>query len=305
MVVPGELYVVYTNCNTSTTMGFGYSVEYEKLYPQNVIFELTQSYSPTFTTSAFEFTDYTSMTGYGVHPDCKTSTAEIALSTQFVVPNPSIAEESFISHIRLLCSHTNIFDQQAVSTTSSRSVGASLPVTTLTSPLVTGSGSPSQPIATTTNLSPSQHTKSPSADTGETSKLVIGLVVALVVVFLLVTMGLVHYCIVRKRRRRKDEAAKAHQDDANGPGGQGGNPQLYFQDKVELDDEQRRHEMEAVELRHEVQGLDEIHEMPADKGDRHCGRRELKGSSFSAELDNTHRSFRSSHLPGRSAGRVP
>ena len=128
---------------------------------------------------------------------------------------------------------------------------------------------------------------------------------ALVVVVLLVTMGLVHYCIVRKRRRRKDEAAKAHQDDANGPGGQGGNPQLYFQDKVELDDEQRRHEMEAVELRREVQGLDEIHEMPADEGDRHCGRRELKGSSFSAELDNTHRSFRSSNLPGRSAGLVP
>ena len=137
---------------------------------------------------------------------------------------------------------------------------------------------------------------------GETSKLVIGLVVTLVFVILHVMIGLAYYCIVRERRRRKDQVAKAHQDGVQEAAGQGGNPQLYFQGKVELDDEQRRHEMEAVELKHEVQGPDEIYEMPADEGDRRCGRRELKGSSFSAELGGAHRSLRSSNLSGTSAG---
>ena len=103
----------------------------------------------------------------------------------------------------------------------------------------------------------------------------------------------------------KDEVAKPHQDNVNEADSQGGNPRLYFQHRVELDDEQRRHEMEAVELMHELQGLDEIHEMPADEEDRHCGGRELKVSSFSAEIDNAFRSLRSSNVSEISARLLP
>ena len=81
---------------------------------------------------------------------------------------------------------------------------------------------------------------------------------------------------MRKRRRKQEKFAKAHHD-VEKTGGEGGNTQLYLQRKVELDDEQRRHEMEAVELRYEVPGADEIHEMPAGKGDIHRDRKELEG----------------------------
>lgn len=84
-------------------------------------------------------------------------------------------------------------------------------------------------------------------------------------------MGSARVCIMRKRRQRKDEFAKAHHNIDNS-GGEGEKPQLYLQQKAELDDEQRRHEMEAVELRYEMQGADEIHELPAGECDKNCGR---------------------------------
>lgn len=83
-------------------------------------------------------------------------------------------------------------------------------------------------------------------------------------------MGSARVCIMRKRRQRKDDFAKAHHN-VDKSGGEGENPQLYLQQKAELDDEQRRHEMEAVELRYEMQGADEIHELPAGECDKHCG----------------------------------
>lgn len=36
------------------------------------------------------------------------------------------------------------------------------------------------------------------------------------------------------------------------------NPQLYFQQKVELDHERQLHETEAVDVRYEMEGDDEI-----------------------------------------------
>lgn len=82
--------------------------------------------------------------------------------------------------------------------------------------------------------------------------------------FLLVTIGSARLCITRKRRRRKGEYAKVHHgaDKSSSEGDE--SPQLYLQQKAELNDEQRRHEMEAVELRYEMQGADEIHELPAE-----------------------------------------
>ena len=132
----------------------------------------------------------------------------------------------------------------------------------------------------TANSSYPQHTQSSSEITGETRNLIIGLVVATVTVIILVNIGLAYFCIVRKRRRRADEAAKADREKTKSDG-EGENPQFYLQQKVELDDEQRLHEMEAVELTYEVQGEDEIHELPADKGDGRYGRHELKGDECS------------------------
>ena len=96
-------------------------------------------------------------------------------------------------------------------------------------------------------------------------------------------MGLACFCIVRKRWRKRDGAAIAHQNTE----GERENPQLYFQQKAELDDEQRRHEMEAVEVRYEKDGEDELHEMPVEEREIHFGRQELRGEEHSQELDNT------------------
>lgn len=79
---------------------------------------------------------------------------------------------------------------------------------------------------------------------------------------------------MRRRRRKKQQITEADMS-VNGTAGEGGNAQLYFQQKAELDDEQRRHEMEAVEVRYEMDGEDEIHEMPVGESETHCGRQEL------------------------------
>ena len=109
-----------------------------------------------------------------------------------------------------------------------------------------------------------------SASTGRPKNyIIIVVVVAIVIVLILATAGLANFCIKRKRRRWEIGIATA-----------GEKPQMYFQQKAELDDEQQRHEMEAVEVRYEMEGESGIHEI------RHSGRQELRGEDHSKELDN-------------------
>lgn len=89
--------------------------------------------------------------------------------------------------------------------------------------------------------------------------------------------------MIRKQRRRKEEATAKSSLDAGKDESE--NPQLYFQQKAELDDEQRRHEMEALELVHEMEGDDRVHEMAGDEDRRGCGRQELSGEEHAGELD--------------------
>lgn len=98
---------------------------------------------------------------------------------------------------------------------------------------------------------------------------------AIVVPIILVTLGLSLFCIIRKRRKREKEAVASNQDDS-------GDTQLYLEQKAGLDDEQRRHEMEATELRYEMEGEDRIYELPAeDKRNR----QELRGEEHARELE--------------------
>lgn len=140
------------------------------------------------------------------------------------------------------------------------------------------------PIATTANLSPSQHSQKSSASVGVSSKVIIGLTIAIVVPVLLVTIGLAYFCIRRKDRRRKDEDVIANQD-LTKTDDEGEYAQLYLQQKVELDDEQRRHEMEAVDISYEMEVEDEMHEMPVKK-DRNSSREELRRKEHSKELED-------------------
>ena len=163
----------------------------------------------------------------------------------------------------------------------------------LTSSVPSGLPTLSQPTATTANTSYPQNTQSASATKGETKNLIIGLVVAILTVVLLVSIGLAYLCLVRRRRRRRDEATKTDHE-KNNHDGEGENPQLYLQQKVELDDEQRRHEMEAAELRYEIQGVDEIHELPADIEDGRYCRHELDGDEYSGSIELSRCGSRSS-----------
>lgn len=90
------------------------------------------------------------------------------------------------------------------------------------------------------------------------SKLVVGLAVGIAVLVLLVPIGLALLCTIRRRRRRKDKVATVHQG-VDRTGGEGESPQSCFQQNVEFVDEQRRHEMETIEIRYELQGEDDIH----------------------------------------------
>ena len=237
---------------------------------------LTRSYSQSCTTHGFYFMAYTSFTASSTDTGCTTSATKISLSSWFFVfadegytaSNPSTAESSFFSHLSFTsCCYSSRFGPQGVLATGFAPASLSTPYfphsavtfslrTTLFSPLPSSS-SLLRPTSTITNLSPPQHSETLSASTGETRKLIIGLVLAVAVVFLLVTMGSSRLCIMRKRQRRRNEFAKAYHD-VDKSGGEGENPQLYLQQKAELDDEQWRHEMEAVELRYEMQGADEV-----------------------------------------------
>ena len=141
------------------------------------------------------------------------------------------------------------------------------PVQSQSTPTMSSSSSsrpalPSQSTATAVNFSSSTHAQSSSGGPGETSKLIIGLAVTIAVSILLATIGLAYFYNMRKRRRRKDHPANPHHD-ARESEGEEENSLLYFQQKAELDAEQRRHEMAAIEVRYELEGDFEIRGMPA------------------------------------------
>ena len=110
----------------------------------------------------------------------------------------------------------------------------------------------------------------------------IGLVVAIVVPIVLIALSLVYF--IRRRRQRKERAPSINQDVGKR---EGEDAQLYFQQKVELDDEQRRHEMEAVEIRYEMEGDNEVHEMAMEGRQEEGVRQELGGADHARELDNS------------------
>lgn len=126
--------------------------------------------------------------------------------------------------------------------------------------------------------------QSSSAGLTEAKKLTTSLVVAIVVPIILVTLGLSWFCLVRRHRKRKEEAAVSAQDVRED---QGDHTQMYFQQKVELDDEQRRHEMEANELRYEMEGEDTIHELAGEEADGRINRQELRGKEHAKELETS------------------
>ena len=142
----------------------------------------------------------------------------------------------------------------------------------------------SQITAAATPVSPAQTHQSSSAGAAKMRELVIALVVAIVTPIALIVLGLSYICVTRRRRRsnKHNGPAETSPDQAEGEAEVG---QLYLQQKTELDDEQRRHEMEAIELRYEMDGADEIPELPGERDIRCYDRQELRGEEFSKELD--------------------
>lgn len=99
-------------------------------------------------------------------------------------------------------------------------------------------------------LANSSTTQLPSNDRC-TSHVAAVLVVAIAVPIILITIGLFSFRMIRRRRPRKEEVATSTQDVRKD---EGKVVQMYLQQKAELDDEQRRHETEAVEIKHEIEG---------------------------------------------------
>lgn len=128
--------------------------------------------------------------------------------------------------------------------------------------------------------------QSASTDTPQTENLITGIVFGVVTPVTVVAMGLYYFCITRRTQRRKQQFT-ASKVDSKKARIEGDNVQLYFQQKAELDDEQRRHEMEAVEVRYEMEGESEIQEIVVEgRGrERHFDRQEMRGEEHSKELD--------------------
>ena len=144
---------------------------------------------------------------------------------------------------------------------------------------------PPPATATAKSSLPSHSIQTPAEGSTETKKLIIGLVATagasvIAIVVLVIVFSLL--LVVRRRQLRKTEVVVPTQDASID---EGQNTQLYFQQKVELDDEQRRHEIEAVELRYEVEGDDTAREIPGDERHGPTGRQELPGEDHARELD--------------------
>lgn len=152
-------------------------------------------------------------------------------------------------------------------------------------------------------IADAEDNQSSSTGTTRNGNLTTGLVFGVAIPIPVLAMLLLISCILRRIRRRKQHLMRARVS--------GGKPlverdsaQLYFQQKAELDDEQRRHEMEAVEVRYEMEGGDEIQEIPVEgRGrERHFDRQEMRGEEHSKELDNALRCNRFSRGIGYREG---
>lgn len=124
-----------------------------------------------------------------------------------------------------------------------------------------------------------------STGTPKKENLITGLVFGFVTPIPVVALGLYYVCITRRRPPRKQQITPA-KPSGKKPHVEEDSAQLYLQRKAELDDEQRRHEMEVVEIRCEMDGENEIHEMPAEARGRHFGRQELRGKEHSVEMES-------------------
>ena len=136
------------------------------------------------------------------------------------------------------------------------------------------------------NETSSTGSQSSFTDPPQNENLITGLVFGVVTPITVVTMGLYYFCITRRSRRRKQHFVTAKVDGKKARVA-GDTAQLYLQQKAELDDEQRRHEMEAVEVRYEMEGEGEIQEIPIEgrRRERHFDTQEMRGEEHSKELD--------------------
>ena len=260
-----------------------------------------------------EFTAYTLFSAAISGSSCESYSTTSSLATPFFVPAPTrsvvgfyhdnIAATPFVYNINPACAVSPGYD--AGTSTNFNALVATLHLSRSTVPNTHSSTSFSVPAASALSIAravsssalspqnasaatatPSSTSSSLSSSTSstETKKLIIGLVVAIVVPVILIALSLVYY--IRRRRQRKKRAPTPSQDVGKR---EGEDAQLYFQQKVELDDEQRRHEMEAVEIRYEMEGEDEIREMPVEgrQGQVEGVRQELRGAEHARELDNS------------------
>lgn len=91
-------------------------------------------------------------------------------------------------------------------------------------------------------LANSSTTQLPSNDRC-TSHFAAVLVVAIAVPIILVAISLFSFCMIRRRRPRKEEVATSTQDARTD---EDKFIQMYLQQKAELDDEQRRHDPDSI-----------------------------------------------------------
>lgn len=97
------------------------------------------------------------------------------------------------------------------------------------------SAASSIPVAIQTFTSVVDPHQTPPAGLTEVKQLTIDLVVAIVVPVIYITLGLSLLYLLRRHRKRKEQSAVSAQDVREG---EGDHTQMYFQQKVELDDEQ-------------------------------------------------------------------
>ena len=200
--------------------------------PKNIHSQLTRSRSPRLATTSFLCTAFTTYTSLLNGFSCTNSTIESSLLTPFIFANGASGTRNSGLMLSSIASYvgsppcaiwaapsswvmTEPMQILSLSHTSFSSIIprpalASQPTPTIASSPISQSTLPSQ-LTPTTISSPSQHTQRASVNTGETTKPIIGLAVAITVLTLLVMVGLGSCCVIRRRRRRKNEVIAAHQ----------------------------------------------------------------------------------------------
>lgn len=230
------------------------------------------------------FTEYSVNTELFRGSICVTSSGlPVSIEPQFPVPKPATADISLfqVSALSSLYSHLG-FATCSYGLEAKTSAPPNLLSTSLTVPLPTSTGKyvKAASMSSSSTSTQSNTSRSSSEDPSHQTKIAIGIGLSVVVPLLFALAFFLgdRYRKIRSVSLKRAIAQRERELQEDG--------QPYLQHKAELEaEENRKHELDALETPHQIGNEGERYELPANEGDVIKMRQELRGEEHSKELE--------------------